>query len=182
MLNNAGNNVVTMQMLQSELQSPKHKTKIQFNALNNCICCYTHIINICSSHIVASVTSTTKHQLSNLQVPLSNDSDNHPDDNNSNDSSNNDSDDGSDDNNSDNGLDNDDFDNGSENDNSDNELDNSDVNLDHVVAKLELAKGYDIKGNHKLRQWLTGIQHNPLSHAQKVVCLLCSSDQHREGF
>src|SRR5712691_10909234 len=155
-----------MRALQSELQSPKRETKIRFDALNNRIRCYAHIINICSSHIIASVTSTTKCHLSNLEVPLDsnfatcNDSDNRPDNDNSND--------GSDDDNSDNSSDDDDFDDSSEDDNSDDELDNGDngdVNLDCVVAKLELAEGYDIKGNHKLRQWLIGIQRDPLSCA-----------------
>ena len=171
-----------MRTLQSELQSPKCETKIRFDALNNRIRCYTHIINICSSHIIASVTSTTKRQLSNLEVPLGDDSDDRPDDDNSNDGSNDDSDDGSDDDDSNNGSDDNDFDNGSEDDDSDNELDDGDVNLDCVVAKLELAEGYDIKGNYKLRRWLTGIQRDPLSHARKVVRLLRSSDQRREGF
>jgi hypothetical protein len=80
-----------------------------------------------------------------------------PDDNNSND--------GSDDDDSNNSSDDDDFDDGSEDDDSDDELDDGDVNLDRVVAKLELAEGYDIKGNHKLRRWLTGIQCDPLSRA-----------------
>ena len=131
--------------------------------MNNRIRCYAHIINICSSHIIASVTSTTNHYLSNLEVPLDsnfvtcNDSDDRPDNDNSND--------GSDDDNSDNSSDDEDFDNGSGNNDSDDELDDVDVNLDCVVAKLELAKGYDIKGDRKLRRLLKGIQRDPLNRA-----------------
>jgi len=156
--------------------------------LNNRIRCYAHIINICSSHIIASVTSTTNHHLSNLEVPLDSnfatcdDSDDHPDNDNSNDGSDDSSDDGSDDDDSDNSSDDDDFDDGSGDDDSDDELDDVDVNLDHVVAKLELAEGYDIKGDRKLRRLLKGIQRDPLNHAQKVIRLLRSSDQRREGF
>jgi len=160
-----------MRALQAELQSPKHKTKIRFDALNNRIRCYAHIINICSSHIIASVTSTTNHHLSNLEVPLDSnfatcdDSDDRPDNDNSNDGSDDSSDDGSDDDDSDNSLDDEDFDDGLGDDDSDDELDDVDVNLDCVVAKLELAEGYDIKGNRKLRRLLKGIQHDPLNRA-----------------
>ena len=75
--------------------------KIGFNASNYCICYYTHIINICSAHIIASVMSTTKCYLSNLGVPLD-----------SNLATCNDSDDSSDDNDSDNGSDDNDPDDG----------------------------------------------------------------------
>ncbi|KAN0130186.1 hypothetical protein V8E53_011943 [Lactarius tabidus] len=37
---------------------------------NNHVRCYAHIINICSSHIVASVTSTPKSYISDLKVPI----------------------------------------------------------------------------------------------------------------
>jgi hypothetical protein len=180
-----------MRTLQSELQSPMRETKIEFDALNNRIRCYAHIINICSSHVIASVTSTTKRHLSNLEVPLDSsfatrdDSDDRPDDDNSNNDSDDDSDDdlddGSDDDAPDNGSDDDDFDDGSENDDPDDELDDGDVNFDRVVAKLALAKGYDINGNPQLRRWLRGIQRDPLGRARKVVRLLRSSDQRREG-
>src|SRR5712691_9777883 len=168
-----------MRALQSELQSPKRETKIRFDALNNRIRCYAHIINICSSHIIASVTSTTNRHLSNLEVPLDSnfatcdDSDDHPDNDNSNDGSDDGSDDSSDD---------DDFDDGSGDDDSDDELDDVDINLDRVVAKLELAEDYDIKGDRKLRRLLKGIQRDPLNRARKVIRLLRSSDQRREGF
>lgn len=183
-----------MRALQSKLQDPKRETatKIRFDASNNRIRCYAHIINICSSHIIASVTSTTNHHHSDLEVPLDSnfttcdDSDDRPDDNsdddNSNDGSDEDSDGGSDDDDSDNGPDDDDLGDDSEDDDSDDQLDDSGLDFDRVVAKLALSEGYDVKGNHKLRRWLTGIQRNPLSRARRVVRLLRSSDLRREGF
>jgi hypothetical protein len=57
-----------------ELQAllAKHKTVIliNFDHLNHRVRCYAHIINICCSHIIASVTSTSKSYLSNLKVPI----------------------------------------------------------------------------------------------------------------
>jgi hypothetical protein len=45
-------------------------TKVDFDHLNHRIRCYAHIINICSSHIIASVTSTSKSYLSDLEAPV----------------------------------------------------------------------------------------------------------------
>src|SRR5229473_2507269 len=68
MLDNAENNAVAMQELQSLLA--KHETAIglDFNHLKHCIWCYAHIINICSSHIISSMTSVSKWYLSDLKV------------------------------------------------------------------------------------------------------------------
>jgi hypothetical protein len=43
---------------------------VGFDSLNHRVQCYTHIINICSSHVVASMTSTPKSYLSELKVPF----------------------------------------------------------------------------------------------------------------
>lgn len=143
-----------MRELQSRLTARETETKIDFNALKNRIRCYAHIINICSSHIIASLTSTAKRYLSDLEVPLDsnlatrNDSDNDSDDD---DSDVDDSDDG-------------------------------DADPDHVVAKLTLPECYKDKGNPKLRRWFAGIQRDPLRRARRVVRLLRSSDLRREGF
>jgi hypothetical protein len=55
-----------MRKLQS-LLSTRHK-KLGFHHLNNRIRCYAHIINICSSHVIASMTSTHSSYLSSLRV------------------------------------------------------------------------------------------------------------------
>jgi len=58
-----------MQELQSRLLEHKTMATIDFSSLNNHICCYAHIINICSAHIIASVTSSKKYHLSSLGIP-----------------------------------------------------------------------------------------------------------------
>jgi hypothetical protein len=59
-----------MQDLQSQLASCETAFTVGFDSLNHCICCYAHIINLCSSHVVASVTSTSKTYLSKPDVPI----------------------------------------------------------------------------------------------------------------
>jgi len=73
MLDNAKNNAVAMQELQSLLA--KHETAIglDFDHLKHHIWCYAHIINICSSHIISSMTSVSEWYLSNLKVPADTD-------------------------------------------------------------------------------------------------------------
>jgi hypothetical protein len=69
-LDNAENNAVAMQELEHQLDEPETAIAVGFDHRNNCVRCYAHIINICSSHIVASVTSTPKLYISNLKVPI----------------------------------------------------------------------------------------------------------------
>ncbi|SRR5258708_7040004 len=73
MLNNAKNNAVAMQELQSLLAKCETAIGLNFNHLKHCVWCYTHIINICSSHIISSMTSVSKWYLSNLKVPADTD-------------------------------------------------------------------------------------------------------------
>ncbi|KAN0118228.1 Ribonuclease H-like domain containing protein, partial [Russula decolorans] len=53
-LDNVENNATAMRELEALLKL--HDDDIEFDHLNNRICCYLHIINICSSHIIASST------------------------------------------------------------------------------------------------------------------------------
>ena len=59
-----------MQKLHSLLDERETATKVGFDCLGHRIRCYAHIINICSSHIVASVTSTSKSYLFDLKIPV----------------------------------------------------------------------------------------------------------------
>ena len=59
-----------MQKLHSLLNECETAMKVGFDCLGHHICCYAHIINICSSHIIASVTSTSKSYLFNLKIPV----------------------------------------------------------------------------------------------------------------
>ena len=135
------------------MESLLAKHDVNFDHKNNRIQCYAHIINICSSHIVASVTSTRKSYIPDLGVP-----------NDSKDAACND-------------------DNDNDNDN-DNEDDDDDGNESHGgglgcdTKDLELGDCYD-GGEHP---WLACIKRDPLQRAWRIIRLLRSSDQRREGF
>ncbi|KAI9433687.1 hypothetical protein BJY52DRAFT_1198561 [Lactarius psammicola] len=68
-LDNAENNAVAMQELQFQLSKRETAIVVNFDHLNHRVRCYAHIINICSSHVVASMTPTSKSYLSQLKVP-----------------------------------------------------------------------------------------------------------------
>ncbi len=73
MLNNAENNTVAMQELQSLLAKCETAIRLNFDHLKHCVWCYAHIINICSSHIILSMTSVSKWYLFDLKVPADTD-------------------------------------------------------------------------------------------------------------
>src|SRR5712692_8911016 len=73
MLNNTKNNTIAMQELQSLLAKHETAVGLDFNHLKHHIWCYAHIINICSSHIISSMTSVSEWYLSNLKVPADTD-------------------------------------------------------------------------------------------------------------
>ncbi|KAN0111558.1 hypothetical protein V8E52_008389, partial [Russula decolorans] len=64
-LDNAENNATAMRELKALLKL--HDDDIEFDHLNNRIRCYPHIINICSSHIIASSTHISKQFLETLK-------------------------------------------------------------------------------------------------------------------
>jgi len=59
-----------MDALQTLLDKCNITNKISFNHVDRRIHCYAHIINICTSHVIASVTSTSKSYLANLKIPV----------------------------------------------------------------------------------------------------------------
>jgi hypothetical protein len=65
---------------------------------------------------------------------------------------------------------------------SNNESDDSDVDLDEDIGDLRLADCYDHRGNANLKHWFTGMKRDPVGRAHRVVHLLCTMDQRREGF
>lgn len=69
-LDNAESNAVSMEELDLLLGHRENTTEIGFDPSDSRIRCYAHIINICSSHIVASMTPTSKSYLANLRVPV----------------------------------------------------------------------------------------------------------------
>lgn len=62
-----------MGVLESLLNHRENAAEIGFDSEDHRIRCYAHIINICSSHIVASTTPTSKSYLSELKVPIGSD-------------------------------------------------------------------------------------------------------------
>lgn len=62
-----------MQELESQLARRETAVRFDFNQLKHRVRCYAHIINICSSHIISSVTSVSERYLSDLKVPVDTD-------------------------------------------------------------------------------------------------------------
>ena len=140
-----------MRELESLLAERETTIAVNFDNLNHHVWCYTHIINICSSHIISSVTSVSKWYLSKLKVPID-----------SNSTIRDESDD--------------------EPDESNDEPDDGDIDTDHDIDELDLDNFYDDCGNSNFKKWIAGIKCNPLRCAHRIICLLWSSNQHREGF
>jgi predicted nucleic acid-binding OB-fold protein len=59
-----------MEALKLLLKERENTMDIAFEPLDRRIRCYAHIINICSSHIIASMTPTSRSYLVNLKVPV----------------------------------------------------------------------------------------------------------------
>ncbi|KAN0111972.1 Ribonuclease H-like domain containing protein, partial [Russula decolorans] len=70
-LDNAENNATAMRELEALLKL--YDDDIEFDYLNNRIRCYPHIINICSSHIIASSTRISKRFLETLKSEFAGD-------------------------------------------------------------------------------------------------------------
>ena len=97
---NAKNNAVAMWELESLLTKHEMSVGFKFNHLKHHVQYYAHIINVCSSHIISSITSVSKQYLSDLKVPFDTDCMFHTKDNDN--------------------------------------LDDSDININKVVAELQL--------------------------------------------
>jgi hypothetical protein len=59
-----------MQKLESLLTERETAIAVDFDHLKHCVRCYAHIINICSSHVISSMTSVSKPYISKLKVPV----------------------------------------------------------------------------------------------------------------
>lgn len=109
--------------------------------------------NICSSHVISSMTSVSKQYLSELEVLVDSSPTicHDPEDE----------------------LDDDDY-------NYDD--DGIGIAVDHNLPKLDLDDCYNDYDISEFEQWLAGIKHNLLRHAHRVIRLLRSLDKCREGF
>ena len=130
-----------MQELQSLLAKRETAIVVGFDSLNHRVRCYTHIINICSSHVIASITST-KSSLSKPDVPIDPNSPSPHDD--------------------------------------DDDDDDDEESLDDVISS-DYDHQYNNQDNPKLAAWFAGIKRDPVKRARKVIHILRSSDQRREG-
>lgn len=132
-----------MEELESLLAEREAFATADFDHLKHRVRCYAHIINICSSHVISSMTSVSKGYLSELKVAVDS---NHIDC-----------------------------------DDSEDELDGGDIDIgDHHIDELKLGDFYDDHSN--LKEWVAGIKRDPLRRARRIIRLLRSSDQRREGF
>jgi hypothetical protein len=136
-----------MEELQRLLVKHEIADVVNFDHLNNCVRCYAHIINICTSHVVSSFTSTSKSYLSGLNVPLDPDYATCCN---------------------------------SDHDDELNPLD--DEFSDNEDYEFELPGCYSRQGNSRFKAWAEGIKRDPLRHARRVIRLLRSSGEHRQGF
>jgi len=159
-LDNAENNATAMQELQSLLSKRETATSINFDPLNHHVRCYAHIINICSLHIVASMTSTSKSYLSRLKVPVGSSVATRSKPNNRADNSN--SDEGSD-------------------DNSDLDDDPNLDDLDDDTDQLNLPGCFDDQWDPMHQCLFSGIKRDPLKHARKLVTFLRALGPRKTG-
>lgn len=51
-----------MMMVELECQLKKHDTSVNFDHKVNCVCCFAHIINICSSHLIMAMSHPSSQQ------------------------------------------------------------------------------------------------------------------------
>ena len=147
-----------MEWIQDILTKRGIADTLNFHHQRNRVRCYAHIINICSSHVISSFTSTPESYLSQLKIPLDPDYLTHRSD----------------------GLDSGDE---SDSDSEDESCDSDDDNVDDQDYKLKLARCHNRQGNPpKPKAWVDTMKGDPLRRARRVIRLLRSSDNHRTGF
>ena len=131
---------------------------LSFHHQRNCVWCYAHIINICSSHVISSFTSTPESYLLQLKVPLDPNYLTHRSD----------------------GLD---SGNESDSDSEDEYCDSDDDDVSDQDYKLKLARCHNRQGKPpKPKAWVDTMKGDPLRRARRVIRLLRSSDNHRTEF
>jgi hypothetical protein len=152
-----------------------HDDDIEFDHLNNRIHCYPHIINICSSHIIASSTRISKQFLETLKSESAGDlvySNIEGDDNDNDDNDGEDDEDGDDE-------DGDDEDGDDEDDNdNDGRLFARKIDIPELTLDEEQ---FDILDD-KVRAWYIGLKCDPIKRARRIVHIVRSSDQRKQVF
>jgi len=147
-----------MEWIQDILTKRGIADTLSFHHQRNRVRCYAHIINICSSHVISSFTSTPKSYLLQLKVPLDPDYLTHRSD----------------------GLD---SGNESDSDSEDESCDSDDDDVGDQDYELKLARCHNRQGKPpKPKAWVDTMKGDPLRRARRVIRLLRSSDNHRTEF
>jgi hypothetical protein len=145
-----------------------HDDDIEFDHLNNRIRCYPHIINICSSHIIASSTRISKRFLETLKSEFAGDlvySNIEGDEDNEDDDEDDDEDDEDDD-----------------EDDEDGEDDDNSRLFARKISELTLdEEQFDILDD-KVQAWYIGLKRDPIKRARRIVRIVRSSDQRKQAF
>ena len=63
-----------------------------------------------------------------------------------------------------------------------NDLDDGNIDVNEIVAKLQLDSCYNVHGDAELEEWFSDIKHNSLKYACRIAHLLHSLDQCKECF
>src|SRR5258707_11827148 len=154
-------------MRELEALLKRHDNNIKFDHLNNWIRCYPHIINICLSHIIASSTRISKQYLEALKSKSDSDlvSSNIKDD------------DDDDDNDNGNGDGDGDGDGGDVNDN-DAHLFAQETDIPELTLDKEQLDIFD----DEAQALYTGLKHDPIKRARRIVSIVHLSDQRKQAF
>ena len=141
-------------MRELEALLKQHDKNIDFDHLNNRICCYPHIINICSSHIIALSTRISKQYLETLNLESDGDLV----------YSNIDDDDGDDD------------------DDDDDDDDRRSFARGTDIPEFTFDEGQLDVLDDKARALYIGLERDPIKRARRIVRIVRSSDQRKQAF
>src|SRR5713226_1278565 len=160
-------------MRELEALLKRHDNNIKFDHLNNRIRCYPHIINICSSHIIASSTRISKQYLEALKSESDGDLvySNIEDDDNDDDDNDDDGDDDGNGNGNGNG-------NGGDVNDNDAHLFAQETDIPELTLNEEQLNIFD----DEARALYTGLKHDPIKRARRIVHIVRSLDQRKQAF
>jgi hypothetical protein len=131
-----------------------HDDDIEFDHLNNRIRCYPHIINICSSHIIASSTRISKRFLETLKSEFAGDL----------------------------VYSNIEGDEDKDEDTKTAKTTKTAVLFARKIPELTLdEEQFDILDD-KVRAWYIGLKRDPIKRARRIVRIVRSSDQRKQAF
>jgi hypothetical protein len=140
-------------MRELEALLKRHDDEIDFDHMNNRIRCYPHIINICSSHIIASSTRISKQFLETLKSESDGDLV-YPN------------------------VDDDDGDGGDDDGEDTDHLFAREID----IPELTLDEGHLDTLDDEVRALYAGLKRDPIKRARRIVRIVRSSDQRKQAF